>query len=148
MIFDVKFKRLPHANGLPLPEYKSEYAVGIDMCAAIPNTWAIMPRETVMVPTGFCFEVPAWIYGELHLRSSVGRKGITMPNGPGLIDPDYRGEIMALLTNIGNGVVTINRGDRIVQLVLVPLYRPATVSEVEALSETVRGAGGFGSTGI
>lgn len=142
----LKFKRLPHGVGLPLPAYQTDGAAGMDICAA--TTCVIAKGTHRMVSTGFAVAVPeGW---ELQCRPRSGlaaKKMVTVGNAPGTIDSDYRGEIHVILFNHGPDFFVINRGDRIAQL--VPKQAPRlAVMEVDELDETVRGSGGFGSTGI
>ncbi len=141
----LKFKRLPHGEGLPLPAYASEGAAAMDICAAGPNS--LNPGEITMQRTGFAVAVPKGYELQVRPRSGWALKhGITITNSPGTVDSDYRGEICVLLHNLGTEEFTIERGDRIAQLVLAPVVQ-ADVEEVDELDETIRGAGGFGSTG-
>lgn len=142
----LKLKRLVHGADLPIPAYQTEGAAGMDICSAV--SISIPSGCFRAVPTGFAVAVPdGW---ELQVRSRSGlaaKKMIAVGNSPGTIDADYRGEIMVILFNHGQQVFHINRGDRIAQL--VPKQAPRlTVVEVGELDETVRGQGGFGSTGV
>lgn len=145
----VAVKRLPHAEGLPLPTYATAGAAGADVCAALPEgaplTLALGARFAV--PTGFAFAVPPnW---ELQIRPRSGlalKEGVTILNTPGTLDSDYRGELFVLLVNLNNNPVTLRRGDRIAQLILAPAPQ-GRFEEVADLDQTARGAGGFGSTG-
>lgn len=150
----VKFKRLPHGEGLPLPAYATDGAAGMDLCAAAKTI--IVAGGNMPVFTGFAAEIPAGYVGFLFIRSGAATKrGLVMMNQVGVIDSDYRGEIVVNImcrTSIGpaaRGVrhEVIERGDRIAQLVIAPVSRAHTV-EFEELTETVRGEGGFGSTGV
>lgn len=143
----VNFRRLPHAAGLPLPAYASAGAAGIDLRAAE----AVLVRHvyTVPVPTGFAVEIPPGYEGQIRPRSGWSVTGLVVANAPGTIDCDYRGEIMVLVRAAidgESGEIAIKAGDRIAQLVIAPVARAAIV-EAETLGETVRGAGGMGSTG-
>ena len=143
----VKFRRLPHGWGLPVPSYASAGAAGIDLRAAFTDERIEIAGGTMAeFETGFAVEIPRGYEGQVRLRSSLGRLGLIIPNAPGTIDSDYRGEIRIVLANIGTMTHTINRGDRVAQLIIAPVAR-ASVVEVQELSETARGAGGFGSTG-
>lgn len=142
----VHFKRLPHAQDLPLPFYAHPGDAGLDLCAAIPATLIMMPGNIVIVPTGFCVEIPEGYEGQIRGRSGNGRKGITIAQGVGTIDSGYRGEIGVQLVNLGREPFHINRGDRIAQLVIAPVAR-AIVVESQCLTPTERGEAGFGSTG-
>jgi dUTP pyrophosphatase len=142
----VKVKRLNHGAGLPLPTYASEGAAGMDVCAAESLTLKVGKRHAVA--TGFAFAIPAGYEIQVRPRSGLALKhGITCLNTPGTVDSDYRGEVKVILANLGDDDFAIQRGDRIAQLVVAPVIHAAMV-EVDALDETVRGAGGFGSTGI
>lgn len=141
----VRFRRLPHGEGLLLPAYATDGAAGMDLRAAVDCR--IDALSTQMVPTGFAIAVPAGYEGQVRLRSSVGRQGLVMPNAPGTIDSDYRGEIFLLLRNLTLDTLVFERGQRIGQLVIAPVARLA-VREVAELDDTVRGIGGFGSTGV
>jgi dUTP pyrophosphatase len=146
----VRFQRLPHGTGLPLPTYQSAQAAGVDLPAA-NNAWepvTLDPGEIKVVPNGFNVAIPNGYEGQVRPRSGLARKsGISIVNAPGTIDADYRGEIQTILVNHGPLPVTINRGDRIAQLVIVPVAQ-AVMMEVPELDDTERGAGGFGSTGV
>jgi dUTP pyrophosphatase len=137
--------RLPHAADLPLPTYQTEGAAGLDLRADEACTLA--PGERRLVPTGIAVELPPGHEGQVRPRSGLAaRHGIGMVNAPGTIDHDYRGEVGVLLVNLGGEPFQVRRGDRIAQLVVAPVVR-VEVRLVEALSETGRGDGGFGSTG-
>lgn len=141
----VRFRRLPSSRGLPLPERATPHAAGYDVRAAEEATLA--PGEIRLVPTGLVMELPEGLECQVRPRSGLAlRHGITLPNSPGTIDPDYRGELRVVLQNLGSEPVTLARGERIAQLVFARFEAPV-VEEAEALSETGRGSGGFGSTG-
>jgi dUTP pyrophosphatase len=145
----IRILRLPHGEGLPLPSYQSKRAAGLDIVAAVPEAGPIelMPGSRALVPTGFALELPSGFEAQLRPRSGLALKhGVTLLNSPGTIDADYRGEVMVLLANLGAEAFTVRRGDRIAQLVVAPVAHVEVVS-VEALGETDRGQGGFGSTG-
>ena len=145
----IRILRLPHGEGLPLPSYQSKHAAGLDIVAAVPEAGPVelMPGSRALVPTGFAFELPSGFEAQLRPRSGLALKhGVTLLNSPGTIDADYRGEVMVLLANLGAEAFTVRRGDRIAQLVVAPVAHVEVVS-VEALGETDRGQGGFGSTG-
>jgi dUTP pyrophosphatase len=132
---------------LPLPTYQSPLAAGLDLHADIGEPLSLAPGERRLVPTGLAIEFPPGYEGQVRPRSGLAlRDGITLLNSPGTIDADYRGEVAVLLINLGAATVTIRRGDRIAQLVVAPVSR-VTLNEVNALSDTARGAGGFGHTG-
>lgn len=143
---EIRIKRLNNGAGLPLPAYASAGAAGMDICAAEAIT--IKPGKRAAVPTGFAFAIPHGYEIQVRPRSGLALKqGITCLNTPGTIDCDYRGEVKVILANLGDEDVSFERGDRIAQLVVAAAPQ-AKVSEVDALDDTVRGAGGFGSTGI
>jgi len=141
--------RLAHGEGLSLPDYQTAGAAGLDLFAAIPDGKPLMLRAgaRALVPTGIAIVLPEGYEGQVRPRSGLAtRHGLTILNAPGTIDADYRGEIQVVLANLGTEDVTITRGMRIAQLVIAPVAR-AHVVEVPSLGETVRGSGGFGSTG-
>jgi dUTP pyrophosphatase len=130
---------------LPLPRYETDHAAGLDLKADEPVTLA--PGERALVPTGLAREIPPGFEGQVRPRSGLAaRHGVGLLNAPGTVDSDYRGEVKVILVNLGQAAVRFERGERIAQLVLAPVAR-ATLEVVEALGETGRGAGGFGSTG-
>ena len=138
---------LPHGQGLPLPDYATPGAAGMDAVAAIAATYMLAPGARFAVPLGFCMAIPAGYEVQVRPRSGLAMKhGITVPNSPGTIDSDYRGEVKALLINLGTEPFAIERGMRICQLVPAAVTRAALVI-VAVLDATERGAGGFGSTG-
>lgn len=141
--------RLDHGRDLPLPEMKTAGAAGLDLPAAVPADAPIMlaPGGRALVPTGLTMAIPEGYEGQVRPRSGLAfSQGVTVLNAPGTIDADYRGELKVLLVNLGDAPVEITRGMRIAQLVIAPVTATRLV-EVEALDDTVRGAGGFGSTG-
>ena len=151
MLMDVKLpiQRLPNGNGLPLPSYQSADAAGLDLVAAVPEDapLTLAPGVRALVPCGIAIALPRGFEGQVRPRSGLAvRHGITVLNTPGTIDADYRGEVMVLLVNLGTEPFVVTRGMRIAQLVVAPVARAAVV-EVAGLDATVRGAGGFGSTG-
>jgi dUTP pyrophosphatase len=142
----VEVKRLPHGEGLDLPAYATEGAAGMDVVSAEDVT--IQPGARHPVATGLALAIPAGYEIQVRPRSGLAiRHGITVPNTPGTIDSDYRGELKVLLINHGSEPFAIARGDRVAQLVLAPVVQ-ASWREVEELDATARGAGGFGSTGV
>jgi len=146
---DVKVMRLPHAADLPLPVYQSALAAGLDLVAAVPadKPVTLAPGQRAMIPTGLAIALPAGTEAQVRPRSGLAAKnGISVLNTPGTVDADYRGEIQVILVNFGTESFRVDRGLRIAQLVIVPVLR-AKLTEVKSLNETVRGAGGFGSTG-
>ena len=141
----IALKRLPNGEGLPLPAYATEHAAGMDVVAAEDVT--LRPGWRHAVATGFAIAIPEGYEVQVRPRSGLALKhGVTCLNTPGTIDADYRGEVKVILVNLGSAVVDIARGERIAQLVPAPVQRAAFV-EVEALDDTARGEGGFGSTG-
>lgn len=141
----IALKRLPNGAGLPIPSYATEHAAGMDVVAAEDVT--LRPGWRHAVATGFAIAIPEGYEVQVRPRSGLALKhGVTCLNTPGTIDADYRGEVKIILVNLGSAVVDIARGERIAQLVPAPVQRAAFV-EVEALDDTARGAGGFGSTG-
>ncbi len=145
----VEIQILPNAHGLPLPSYQTENAAGLDLLAAIRDDapLILMPGHRVLVPTGLIFAVPAGHEAQVRPRSGLALKhGVTVLNAPGTIDADYRGEVGVLLSNQGHEPFTINRGERIAQLVVAPITRANLVAR-DSLPATSRGSGGFGSTG-
>jgi dUTP pyrophosphatase len=147
---EVRILRLPHAADLPLPEYQSAGAAGFDLLAAVSaeRPLVIAPGERATVPTGIAVALPPETEGQVRPRSGLAaRHGVTLLNTPGTIDADYRGEIQIILVNLGSAAFALERGMRIAQLIIAPILR-AKLRPVDALGETSRGAGGFGSTGI
>jgi dUTP diphosphatase len=142
----VRFRRLPENPDLPLPERATPHAAGFDIRCAEDDV-VLEPGEIRLVGTGLVMELPEGIECQVRPRSGLALKhGITMPNSPGTIDPDYRGELRVILQNLGPAPVRLGRGERIAQLVFARFEVP-DVSEAEELSSTGRGEGGFGSTG-
>ena len=149
MTIDVRIMRLPHGHDLPLPSYQSALAAGLDLIAAVPADapLSLAPGARALVPTGIALALPAGTEGQVRPRSGLAaRHGLTVLNAPGTIDADYRGEVQVLLVNLGGEPVAIMRGMRIAQLVIAPVAH-AQLREVASLDETLRGSGGFGSTG-
>jgi dUTP pyrophosphatase len=141
----IAIRRLPNGGGLPLPSYATEHAAGLDVVAA--ESLVLAPGARHAVATGFAIAIPAGYEVQVRPRSGLALKhGVTCLNTPGTIDSDYRGEVKVILANLGEGPFEIVRGERIAQLVPAPVLR-ARFEEVEDLDDTVRGAGGFGSTG-
>jgi dUTP pyrophosphatase len=144
----VRIRRLAHGEGLPLPGRASEGAAGLDVRAALAEPVTIEPGAIARIPTGFALEVPAGFEVQIRPRSGLAMShGVTLPNAPATIDADYRGEIVVALINHGREPVIVERGMRIAQMVLarVPVLEWL---EVEELSPTPRGEGGFGHTGV
>jgi dUTP pyrophosphatase len=141
----IGLRRLPNGEGLPLPSYASHGAAGLDVIAA--ETLILAPGARHAVATGFAVAIPDGFEVQVRPRSGLALKhGITCLNAPGTIDSDYRGEVKVILANLGSEPFEVVRGERIAQLVPAPVLKAAFVEE-EALNETARGAGGFGSTG-
>ena len=143
----VSVTRLPHGADLALPSYATEHSAGLDLLAAISEPRTLLPGERALIPTGLSIALPDGYEAQIRPRSGLALKsGITLVNTPGTIDADYRGEIGIILINHGHEPFTIERGMRIAQMVIAP-YTRAAFSEVLELPTSVRGAGGFGSTG-
>ena len=144
---EVALLRLPHAQDLPLPAYQSEDAAGLDLVAAVEEAMILSPLGRALVPTGLAMALPSGYEAQVRPRSGLAAKhGVTVLNSPGTIDADYRGEIKVILVNLSDTPFTIGRGERIAQMVIAPVSR-ARLVETETLDATIRGAGGFGSTG-
>jgi dUTP pyrophosphatase len=140
--------RLPHGRDLPLPSYATEGSAGLDLLAAVEGDIELRPGARMAVPCGIAIALPLGYEAQVRPRSGLALKhGITMLNAPGTIDSDYRGEIKAIVINHGEEPFRIARGMKIAQLVIAR-HEGAVLAEVETLDETLRGAGGFGSTGI
>lgn len=147
MSVTIAIRRLPHGADLPLPAYATPGAAGMDLLAAITEPLEIGPGGRALVPTGIAVALPPGFELQVRPRSGLAlRHGIALPNSPGTIDEDYRGEIQVILLNTGHLPFTVERGMRIAQAVVAPVVR-AVWSEVSELEGTARGAGGFGSTG-
>ena len=146
----VRILRLPHGEGLELPGYATQGSAGMDIRAAVPEgePLTLAPGERAMVPTGFCFGIPEGFEVQVRPRSGLAAKhGITCLNTPGTIDSDYRGEVKVILINHGDSPFHIRRGMKIAQMVIARCEQ-AVLFEVDELSESERGEGGFGSTGM
>jgi dUTP pyrophosphatase len=143
----IKVKRLPHAQGLPLPAYATDGAAGMDLLAAVLDPVVIAIGERRLIPTGLSVALPPDHELQIRPRSGLAlRNGIMLPNTPGTIDEDYRGEIQVIVINLGQEPFTVTRGMRIAQAVLTPVVRGEWI-ETDSLDDTARSAGGFGSTG-
>lgn len=144
----VPITRLSEAtDDIPLPLYMSPGSAGMDVCAAVTEDTPLHPQQVFAVPTGFAIAVPDGYEAQLRARSGLAMKhSIVLPNAPGTIDSDYRGEVKVLLLNLGTETFVVRRGDRIAQLVISPVVR-ADWKLVDQFPGTDRGAGGFGSTG-
>lgn len=142
----VKVRRV-RASGLPLPAYQTAHAAGMDLLADLAEDVVLAPMDRRLIPTGLAMELPEGFEAQIRPRSGLALKqGVTCLNSPGTIDADYRGEVQVLVVNLSKEPVVLKKGDRIAQLVVSPVVQ-ATWVEVEALGESGRGAGGFGSTG-
>ncbi|MDO8534138.1 MAG: dUTP diphosphatase [Xanthobacteraceae bacterium] len=146
----VSFLQLPHAAGLPLPEYATADAAGLDLCAAVAEEKPLVlsPGERAAIPTGLAFAIPPGFEGQVRPRSGLALShAVTVLNAPGTIDSDYRGEILVVLINLGREPFAVTRGMRIAQIVFAPVAR-VMLQQVQSLEATARGDGGFGSTGL
>jgi dUTP pyrophosphatase len=146
---DIRLQWLPHGVGLPLPALATPDAAGADLRAALDanNALTLEPGMRALVPCGFAMALPPGYEAQVRPRSGLAaRHGVTVLNSPGTIDADYRGEVMVIVINLGQEPFRIERGDRIAQMVVAPISRPA-FSVGDGLDATLRGAGGFGSTG-
>ncbi|HWQ41023.1 MAG TPA: dUTP diphosphatase [Desulfosporosinus sp.] len=145
---NVKIKRMPN-NSLALPSYATAASAGVDLCADLIEPLTVKPGENVKIPTGLAIELPSQnMVALVFARSGLAsRSGIGLTNGVGVIDSDYRGEIQVLMQNLGSQPVTIKPGDRIAQMLFMPVFH-ALFEEVSELQNTTRGTGGFGSTGM
>jgi dUTP pyrophosphatase len=147
---EVRIVRLPHARDLPLPQYQSALAAGLDLLAAVPADAPveIPPGGRAVIPTGVAIALPPDSEGQVRPRSGLAaRHGVTVLNTPGTIDADYRGELQVILVNIGSDLFVVSRGMRIAQLVIAPIQH-AKLVECASLDATERAAGGLGSTGF
>ena len=147
----VRIRRLAAARDLPLPAPASSGSSGFDLRAALDSELVLRPGERALVPTGLVLEIPPGWEGQVRPRSGLAlRHGIGIANAPGTIDSDYRGEVAVILVNHGEAPFSLNRGDRIAQLVIAPVQPPAGIEweEADALEPSARGEGGFGSTGV
>ena len=144
----VRIRRLPHAEGLPLPAYETPGSAGMDVRAAVGEPLTLARGDIALVPTGFAIEVPAGFEMQVRPRSGLAAKhGITLPNSPATIDSDYRGEVRVIVQNLGAEPFVVERGMRIAQMVLQRVPRVQWI-ESEELTATSREAGGFGHTGV
>lgn len=143
----LRIRRRENATDIPLPAYQSALAAGMDLCAAVEQPVEVHPGDVKLIPTGLFVEIPPGFEGQVRARSGLAlRHGLMLPNSPGTIDADYRGELQVIIGNISRQPFTITRGMRFAQLVIARVEQPEIVA-VEELSETARGAGGFGHTG-
>ncbi len=144
----VQICRLPHAEGLDLPNYETAHSAGMDLCAAVSEDIVLGVGERKLISTGLSIALPVGYEAQIRPRSGLALKnGLSVLNSPGTIDADYRGEVKIILANLGSEPFTVSRGMRVAQMVIAS-FTQATWQEVDALSETARGAGGFGSTGV
>jgi dUTP pyrophosphatase len=147
---EVRIVRLPHGRDLPLPQYQSALAAGLDLLAAVPADAPveIPPGGRAVIPTGIAIALPPGSEGQIRPRSGLAaRHGVTVLNTPGTIDADYRGELQVILVNIGSEVFVVLRGMRIAQLIIAPIQH-AKLVDCNSLDATERAAGGLGSTGL
>ncbi|MDQ6954374.1 MAG: dUTP diphosphatase [Mariprofundaceae bacterium] len=143
----IQIQKLPHGEGLDLPFYATSHAAGADLRAAIETDVVLQPNRYCLIPTGFSMALPEYFEAQIRPRSGLALKyGITVLNSPGTIDADYRGEIGVILINHSDTSFTIQRGDRIAQMIIAPFVQ-ANFQCVDSLNETARGSGGFGSSG-
>ncbi len=143
----IPIKRLPGAEDLPLPQYATPQSAGMDLCAAVNADIVIAPGMRALIPTGYSIALPVGYEAQVRPRSGLALKnGLTVLNSPGTIDADYRGEIGVILINHGTEAFTVTRGLRIAQMI-VASHATVAWQQVDDLSETIRGSGGFGSTG-
>jgi dUTP pyrophosphatase len=148
MIYPVRIMRLPHsAADLPLPDYQTKDASGLDLMAAVPAPVVIAPGGRAAIPTGLAIALPPGVEGQIRPRSGLAlHHGVTVLNSPGTVNADYRGEVHVILVNLGAAPFVVERGARIAQLIFAPTV-PVNLHEVAQLDETTRGIRGFGSTG-
>ena len=147
MTVTVTLKRLDHNADLPLPAYETAQSAGMDLPAAIEDDLILAPGARALVPTGLAIALPDGYEAQIRPRSGLAaRGGVTVLNTPGTVDADYRGEVKVILINLGDAPFTVSRGMRIAQMVIAPVTQ-ARVVESDTLPETLRGEGGFGSTG-
>ncbi len=143
----IEIKKLPHRGDLPLPQYETEGAAGMDLHAALSQTMTLAPLQRALIPTGIAMALSEGYEAQIRPRSGLAAKfGVTVLNTPGTIDSDYRGEVKIILINLGDEDFTIQHGERVAQMVIAPVTQ-AKLVEVDELNETKRGADGFGSTG-
>jgi len=144
----IQITRLPHGKDIELPSYETVGSAGMDIRAAVLEPISLKPGARALVPSGFKMALPEGYEAQIRPRSGLAlKKGITLPNSPGTIDTDYRGEVGVILMNLGHENFVIERGDRIAQMVIAPITVGVWV-EASELDETARGQGGFGSTGV
>lgn len=144
----IRMRRKAGCDDVPAPRYMSEHASGMDVCAACEGDVIIAPGDVKLIPCGFYMAVPVGYEAQMRPRSGLALKhGIVLPNSPGTIDADYRGEVCVILANVSRDAFTVQRGMRIAQMVIAPVTRVETAM-VEELDDTARGEGGFGHTGV
>ena len=144
----VGVQRLPHPEGLPLPEPASRHSAGHDLRAAVESPVVLEPGARALIPTGLVLEIPTGWEGQVRPRSGLAwRHGVTLVNTPGTIDSDYRGELKVLMINLGQEAFSVERGQRIAQIVFAPVAA-VRLEEISEVSQTARATGGFGSTGV
>ena len=144
----IKICRKAGCQDVPAPRYMSDHASGMDVCAACDGDVTIAPGDVKLIPCGFYLAVPVGYEAQMRPRSGLALKhGIVLPNSPGTIDADYRGEVCVIVANVGREAFTVQRGMRIAQMVIAPVTRVETAM-VEELDDTARGQGGFGHTGV
>jgi dUTP pyrophosphatase len=147
MSVTIQVRLLPHGEGLPLPAYATAGAAGMDLLAAVAAPVTIGPGMRALIPTGLTIALPPGYEMQVRPRSGLAlRHGIVLPNSPGTIDEDYRGEVQVIVMNAGDAPFVVERGMRIAQAVVAPVVRVAW-REVDSLDDTTRSTGGFGSTG-
>ena len=145
----ISLQWLPHGAGLPVPKVQTALSAGADLCAAVPADAPVtlIPGARAIIPCGFAMALPAGYEAQVRPRSGLAAKhGVTVLNSPGTVDADYRGEVKVILVNLGQDDFVVTRGERVAQMVIAAVVQPA-FAEVEELDETIRGSGGFGSTG-
>jgi dUTP pyrophosphatase len=143
----LRIRRDPAAADLPLPQYMTVHSAGLDLYAANAEPIVVTPGDVRIIPTGLFLEIPAGYEGQVRARSGLARKhGMLLPNAPGTIDADYRGELQVIVGSCGRKPFTITRGMRFAQLVIAPVEHVEVV-EAEELADSPRGTGGFGHTG-
>ena len=145
----ISLQWLPHGAGLAVPKVQTALSAGADLCAAVPadQPVTLTPGARAIIPCGFAMALPAGYEAQVRPRSGLAAKhGVTVLNSPGTVDADYRGEVKVILVNLGQDDFVVTRGERVAQMVIAAVVQPA-FAEVEELDETIRGSGGFGSTG-
>lgn len=147
---DIKLHQLEHGQGLPLPSYATMESAGMDLVSAVETDICLAPGMRAIVPTGITIALPQDYEAQIRPRSGLAAKnGVTVLNTPGTIDADYRGEIKVILINLGQEDFVVTRGMRIAQMIVAPVMRAILIAQTDPLdADTMRGAGGFGSTGL